>query len=69
MYLTPSVNSYIYSKFKVLNPTCQRFSTGMPQEFLKHGVPDYLARGTDGFSLRLPNKTMTTANTIAVCCD
>ena len=61
---------------------CQWFSpgapyhSGVPQEFLKHGVPDYLVRGTDLFSLRLSNlreivvKKMTTANTrIAAWCE
>ena len=38
----------------------------MPQEFLKHAIPDYLVRGTDLFSLRLSNKKMTTANTTIV---
>ena len=42
----------------------QRFSTGVPQEFLKHAVPDYLVKGTDLFSLRLSNlKKKTAANT------
>ena len=31
------------------------FSTGVPQGFLKHAVPDCLVRGTDLFSLRLSN--------------
>ena len=35
----------------------------MPQDFLKHAIPDYLVRGTDLFSLRLSNKKMTAANT------
>ena len=39
------------------------------QEFLKHAKPDYLIRGTDLFSLRLSNKIMTTANTIAILCE
>ena len=38
-------------------------SVCLPQEFLKHAIPDYLVRGTDLFSLRLSNKKMTTANT------
>ena len=38
-------------------------STSVPQEFLKHAVPDYVVRGTHLFSLRFSNKTMTTANT------
>ena len=43
------------------------FSTGVPQEFSKHVTRDYLARGTDLFSLRLSNKKMTTHNkTIAI---
>ena len=33
----------------------QRFSTGVPQEFLKHAIPGCLVRGTDLFSLRLSN--------------
>ena len=39
------------------------FQTGVPQEFLKHAIPDYLVRGTDLLSLRLSNKKMTTGNT------
>ena len=40
----------------------QQFLTSVPwcpgelQEFLKHAIPDYLARGADPFSLRLSNK-------------
>ena len=30
----------------------QRFSTGVPQEFLKHAMLDYSVRSTDLFSLR-----------------
>ena len=41
----------------------QQFSTVVPQEFLKHAMPDYLARGTDLFSLKLSGKKMTTVNT------
>ena len=41
----------------------QRFSTGVPEEFLKHAISDYLVRGTDLFSFRLSSKKMTTANT------
>ena len=41
----------------------QQFSTGVPQEFLKHAVADYLVWGTDLLSLRLSNKKMTMANT------
>ena len=41
----------------------QGFSSGVPQEFLKHAMPDYLARGTDLFSLKLSGKKMTTVNT------
>ena len=37
------------------NPLKQRFSTGTPQEFLKHAMPDYLVRSTDLSSLRLSN--------------
>ena len=44
----------------------QGFSTGVLQEFVEHAVPDYLCRGTDLFFLRLSNKKMTTANTIAI---
>ena len=40
------------------------------QEFLNHATPDYLVRGTDLFSLRLPNKKMTTVDAaIAVLCE
>ena len=47
----------------------QQFSTGMPQEFLKHAIPDYLVRSIDLFALRLSDKKMTTANTtIAIQC-
>ena len=34
----------------------QQYSTGVPQEFLKHAIPDYLVRGTDLFSLTLSNR-------------
>ena len=44
----------------------QRFSTPVQQEFLKHAIPAYLARGTDLSSLRLSNKKLTTANIIAI---
>ena len=37
----------------------QQFLAGVPQEFLKHAIPDYLVRGTNLFSLRLSNKKMT----------
>ena len=37
-------------------PGEQRFSTGVPQECLKHATPAYLVRGTDLFSLRLSSK-------------
>ena len=44
--------------------------TSVPQDFLKHTIPDYLVRGTDLFSLRLSIKQMTTANTtMAVQCE
>ena len=33
----------------------QRFSTGVPQEFIKQVIPGYLVRGTGLFSLRLSN--------------
>ena len=33
----------------------QRFSTGVPQEFLKHSVADCLVRGAELFSHRLSN--------------
>ena len=32
-----------------------QFSTGVPQEFLKHAIPSYLVRGTDSIPLRLSN--------------
>ena len=41
----------------------QRFSNGVPQEFLKHEISDYLVRDTHIFFLRLSNKKMATANT------
>ena len=47
-------------------PLSQRFSMDVLKEFLKHAVPDYLVRGTDFFPLRLSNKKMTTASTIAI---
>ena len=34
----------------------QRFSTGVPWEFLKHATPGYLVMGTDLFSLRRSKK-------------
>ena len=49
-----------------LKALVQRFSTGVPQEFLKHAVPDYLARGTNLFSLRLSKEKTAAANTIAI---
>ena len=39
----------------------QRFLTSVPQEFLKHAIPDDLVRGTDLLPLRLSNKQMTTS--------
>ena len=54
------------NKTKTKNNLDQRFSTSVPQEFLKHVVPDYFVRGTDLLSLRLSNFKMTTANTTAV---
>ena len=50
---------------KISKPLIQQFSIGVPEELLKHAIPDYLVRGTDLFSLRL-SKKMTAANTIAV---
>ena len=49
----------------------QQFSTGVPQEFLKHAVPDYLSRDIDLFPLDCQiKKKMTTVNTaIAVRCE
>ena len=38
------------------DPLTQRFSNGVPQEFLKYAIPDYLIGGTDLFSFRLSNK-------------
>ena len=63
--------SGIYWSFKInLHiKLLQLFWTGMPQhtgalqELLKHAIADYSVRGTDLFSLRFSNKTMTTANT------
>ena len=44
--------------------------TGVPKEFLKRVIPDYLVRGTDLFSLRLSDLKMATANTtVAVNCE
>ena len=34
----------------------QQFSTGVPQEFLKHTKPDYLVSGTDLFTFKLSKK-------------
>ena len=49
---------------------CVLWHTGVPQEFLKYAITDYLVRDTDLFSLRLSNKKMTTAIiTIAVWCE
>ena len=43
----------------------QWFAIHVPPEVLKHGLTDYLVRGTDLFSLRLSNKSkMMTVNTI-----
>ena len=48
----------------------QQFLTSVPQEFLKHVIPElYLVRGTDPFSLTLSNKTTTTANPVAIWCE
>ena len=45
-------------------------STGVPQEFLKHAIPDYLLRSTDLFSFRLSNENMATASTaMAIWCE
>ena len=53
--------------FSFFHYLVQRFSTGVPQAFLKHVIPDYLVKGTDLFSLRWSNKKkMTAANTIIV---
>ena len=49
--------------FTLAHTKMQRFSTSVPQEFIKHAIPDYLVRGTDLFSLRSSNKKITTANT------
>lgn len=43
-------------------PLAQRFSTGVPQEFLKHAIPNYLVRGMDLFSFRWSKKEGMTAN-------
>ena len=53
--------STIISKFKHLientfNSVDQRFSTGVPQEFLKHIISDYSVRGLTPFSFRLSKK-------------
>ena len=37
-------------------PLWQRFSSGVPQEVLKHAIPHYLVRGTALFSLRPSNR-------------
>ena len=42
--------------FSFFHYLVQRFSTGVPQAFLKHVIPDYLVKGTDLFSLRWSNK-------------
>ena len=50
----------------------QQFSSGVLQEFLKHTEPvcfTYLFRSTDLFSLKLSNKKMTAADTIAILCE
>lgn len=47
----------------------QRFVTTVLQEVLTHAIPDHLVSSTDLSSLRLPNKKVTAANTIAVQCE
>ena len=37
-------------------PVCCRRHTGVPQDFLKHAISDYLVSGTDLSSLRMSNK-------------
>ena len=34
----------------------QQFSTGVPQEFLKHAIPDDVVKVTDLFSLTVSDK-------------
>ena len=46
----------VYVYFSDFQPVCHRQAHGMPQEFLKHAVPDYLVRDTALFSLRLSSK-------------
>ena len=55
--------------YREYNAVEQQFSTLVLQELLKHAIPDYLISDTDLFSLRLLNKTVTTANTIGVWCE
>ena len=48
----------------------QQLPTSALQGFVRHAVADYLVRDTDLFSLRQPDKKMTTANTtIATWCE
>ena len=51
--------SFQFSHLGILN---QQFSTGMPQECLKHALPGSSVRGADLLSLSLSNKKMTAAS-------
>ena len=63
-------NTVMCLQKSTINRLDQQFSTGVPQEFLKHAIPDYSVRGTDLFSLRLSTKKMTTdSTTTTVLCE
>ena len=65
MYLTHIMcihNFYLYSNTEIFNQCAARI--------FKHEAPAYSVRGTDLFSLRLPNKQMTTASkTVTFACE
>ena len=41
--------------FSGFGPLCYKRHTGVPREFLKHSIPDYLIKGTDLFTFRMSN--------------
>ena len=65
MYLTHIMcicNFYLYSNTAIFNQCAARI--------FKHEAPAYSVGGTDLFSLRLPNKQMTTASkTVTFACE
>ena len=56
-----ALSSFVFLEQRISTATPRH--TSVPQESLKHAMPDYLVRGTDLFSLRLSSEKMTRANT------